>query len=374
MKTHRHGPPWRRRHRRPFHRGRHFRGHHGRRHSRLHRRIFIWFGISIALTLLLVNAIWSPLYRPDSVAHREQVFWMLGVACLCLWMASGAIAHRLIGPLSEVVRVARELGDGKLDSRVGSCRYRHDELGVLATAINDMAERIEKQMADQRELLAAVSHEIRTPLGHMRVLVELLRDKTSEPTRLEELEREIVDIDSLVGQLLASSRLAFDTMEERSLDAVEVTTRALERAGLSRELLDVEAESSRLRGDATLLARALGNLLDNALHHGKGVVKVVVSEGEPGPSEDPRSVPSREIRFEVWDRGPGFPDDEKERVFETFYRGERRAGQSSLGLGLALVQRIAEAHRGRAWADNIAAGGARVGFSVAVEPDHSQPA
>ncbi|HTM21897.1 MAG TPA: sensor histidine kinase, partial [Kofleriaceae bacterium] len=73
-----------------------------------------------------------------------------------------------------------------------------------------------------------------------------------------------------------------------------------------------------------------------------------------------------EVLFEVDDRGPGIPDADRERVFEPFYRGKEGKG-GSLGLGLALVRRIAAAHGGRSWAENRPGGGARVGFSVAVD-------
>ncbi|MEM9493533.1 MAG: histidine kinase dimerization/phospho-acceptor domain-containing protein, partial [Myxococcota bacterium] len=305
---------------------------------RLHRRIFLWFGVSIALTLLAVTAmyglssanpwrdelvraerfvgnrfaaVWTEpgaraeltaalardvdasatVYDADGavldrvgadcdrIAYRIAVtapsgtlgrvelcrdhrrrrgawlfFLSIFVAGACLWLASGVIARRLIRPLGRVVAVARDIGDGKLDSRVVIGR-RHcaDELGVLGRAINDMAVRIEKQIDDQRELLAAVSHELRTPLGHMRVLLELLRDKIDDAAQhgqLDELEREVLEIDSLVGQLLASSRLAFDTLDRRPLDAAEVAARALERAGLEPSLLTVQADDVAVDGDA----------------------------------------------------------------------------------------------------------------------------
>lgn len=281
------------------------------------------------------------------------------VACATLWAFSGIIARRIARPIEHVTRVAHDIGQGKLGSRVGlGRRMRIGEIGVLADAIDEMASRIEKQVRDQRELLAAVSHEIRTPLGHVRILLDGAREAAErgeplDPKICDEIEREVLEIDDLVGELLASSRLSFDAIERRPLDAVDLGARALERAGLPRALLASESASIPLVGDATLLGRALANVLDNARRHAAEVQRLrVFAEGGW-------------VTFAVDDAGPGFGESELGRVFEPFYRGERRAG--SLGLGLALVRRIAEAHGGRAWAENRP-GGASVAFCVRATP------
>lgn len=341
--------------------------------------------------------------------HRGSpgfAFLVLFAGAASLWLATGVIARRLVRPLGVMARVARDIGDGRLDSRVPTGARGTGELAILACAINDMAEHIASQLAEQRELLAAVSHELRTPLGHMRVILEMMsetdgepaavdeltgqetakevaKETSGEPSLVRELEREVVEMNELVGQLLASSRVSFDAVDERPLDAVELATRALERADVDPALLvvdDARAESGapdaramEVLGDATLLARALANLLANAARHGQGIAALRISrertDQSAGPSESQKpSEPGVAgfVRFEVEDRGPGFADEERHRVFETFYRGEHRAGSSSLGLGLSLVRRIAEAHGGRAWAENLPQGGARVGFSVAL--------
>jgi signal transduction histidine kinase len=272
-----------------------------------------------------------------------------------LWAASGAIARRLSRPLGDLARVAQEIGAGKLSSRVPLDCDRHGEVGVVAEAMNDMAARIEKQMADQRELLAAVSHELRTPLARLRLLTEIARDTGTTDKTLDEIDREVMEIDALVGDLLASSRIDFAALTTRPLEAEEMAKRALERAGQPEDKLETSggAGPGRVEADATLLGRALANLIDNATKHGGGVSAMrVEARGDV-------------IAFEVDDQGPGFGPGEEERAFEPFYsrgRGGRDAG--SLGLGLALVKRIAEAHKGRAYATNRPGGGARVGLEI----------
>ncbi len=340
-----------------------------RMHAGLHRRIFLGFGAAIAISCVVGSAF---LYLTDGRA-RPAVLIPIGAI---LWMASGAIAWRLIRPLLEVIRVARDIGDGKLKSRLEL--GRHDgELGVLSESINDMAARIERQLADQRELLAAVSHEIRTPLGHMRILLETARERGAEDAMVLDMEREILEVDRLVGQLLAGSRLDFGAMDRRELDAGELAALALERAGIDHDRLDVTVEGARVVGDPTLLARALANMIDNAQGHGGGLTCLRVRCGPNGHSLAAGSAPptvaslsqqelpviSPEVIFEIEDGGPGFTPSEIDHAFESFFRGERR-GHGSLGLGLALVKRIAGAHQGRVWAENRDAGGARLAFCI----------
>jgi two-component system OmpR family sensor kinase len=321
-------------------------GHYLR--ARMRRRIFAWFGASILVTGLFTGAL-ARLVGPGSGG------WYFLVGAAVLWAASGFIALRLTRPLAQLVQVTRQIGAGKLDARMHLPRFGHNELQVIAEAINDMAARIEKQIADQRELLAAVSHEIRTPLGHMRVLLDLAAERDAEPELVAELEHEVRAIDGLVDQLLASSRVDFGNLEHRDLDGVQLGLRALERAGLEPTLLDADAEIAPLEGDAALLLQALANLLRNAAEHGGGPTILRVRSG------------AGEVVFEVDDDGPGFPPDDLDAAFDAFHRGRApkpRAG--SLGLGLVLVRRIAVAHGGRATAENQTGGGARVSLAIPI--------
>jgi signal transduction histidine kinase len=273
------------------------------------------------------------------------------LASLVLWALSGKVARRLAQPLQDVARVAQEIGAGNLGSRAQLHPGQPGEVGALALVINDMAAKIEKQMADQRELLAAVSHELRTPLARIRILTELARARTQEPKNLDEIDREVQEVDALVGDLLASSRLEFTALSIRPHQAQVLALRALERASLDPQKLDAPDEPLTLEGDATLLSRALQNLVDNAQGHGGGVTRLRVL------------ARADHVAFEVEDQGPGFVEG-TQRAFEAFHHGAQD-GHGTLGLGLALVQRIAHAHGGKAYAQNREGGGACVGFEVA---------
>jgi signal transduction histidine kinase len=301
--------------------------------ARLRRRIFSWFGVALAAGLVVGRGL-------------GERWWSLAVVFLVLWMASGAIAWRLSQPLLMVVKAARDIGDGKLDTRL-DIHHHGGEMRLLATAINEMATRIAQQLADQRQLLAAVSHELRTPLGHLRVLVETARERGGDPGVLDALDREVVELDDLVGRLLASSRLEFGQLERRRLDLGVLVSDAATAAGVAPEVIEADGDVT-LAVDPTLVRRAVANLLDNARIHGGGVHAVrIVRRGD-------------EVQIELDDAGPGVPADRRADAFRAFVPSQ--AG--GLGLGLALVHRIAVAHGGRAWIADRPGGGARVGFSL----------
>lgn len=309
--------------------------------AHLHRRLFLWFGFAIFITIASVE--FTARWHDHSWASRPHPkSWFLIIPAVILWMASGKVARRISRPLYELVQVSKDIGNGNLQARARLHHGGFDEIAVLSGSINDMAARIEKQLADQRELLAGVSHELRTPLARLRVLMEIVRERGSGGDTIDQMEREVVEIDALVAELLASARLDFQTVDKRALQIADVAQRALERAGVPVTCLQVQNEIGTLRADPTLLARALANLLDNALKHGKGVAHVrVFQEGA-------------DVAFEVQDHGAGFPADALSE------EASPRPSQESLGLGLVLVRRIAKAHGGSLQLANSDGGGRAV--------------
>lgn len=265
-----------------------------------------------------------------------RALFLLGSLAVILVLASWIVARRLGRPLRDLAATARSFGSGDLTSRVEV--EGTGEIEDVSTAFNEMADQIVDQLEGQRRMLAEVSHELRTPLGHLRLLVEIIRDSGPSETRLNKLEREIGAMDDLVDQLLAGARLDFDLERSESLSPVDLAIAAAERVG-KPEALDVAqgACEARVRGDASLLTRALSNLVQNAETHGGGLTRLEVVATEES------------LRFSIEDAGPGF--DDTEEAFASFQKGDNGDG-AGLGLGLSLVRRIARAHSG----------------SVAVEP------
>jgi signal transduction histidine kinase len=284
---------------------------------------------------------------PQRFSHTSRLFLSIGAALFVLWALSGRVARRLARPLGELARVAEAIGQGRYEARA-ELRRADGEVGLLGVAIHDMAARIERQLADQRELLATVSHEIRTPLARIRLLVEMGRDGAAPAGALDEIDREVVEIDRLVGELLASSRVDLAVLTRTEQGAADAARRALERAGKPEARLQDVSGGARFSGDATLVARALANLIDNADQHGGGLAALVVRAGDG------------RVAFEALDEGPGLAAGDERAIFEAFVQRSRGRERGSLGLGLSLVRRIAEAHGGVAGAANRPEGGARV--------------
>ncbi len=294
----------------------------------------------------------AALYAAWSAGSASTTLLCVGLAGLgALWPLSWVATMRIAWPLRELAAAAVELRGGRLAGRDAIPQAAPGEVGEVADALRGMADRVAKQLQDQRALLAAVSHELRSPLGRARVLVEMAREGSAPPDLHDALQAEIDAMDGLVGDLLAAARIDFEAVSPRSLDAVDLAARALSIAALPADLLVAEGETGAVHADPTLLARALAGLLDNARRYGGATVRLHV-----------RARATR-VRFEVEDDGPGFAPGDAERAFEPFWRGptvDGRPAPRGEGLGLALVRQIAQAHQGEAGAETRREGGARV--------------
>ena len=332
-------------------------------------------------------------------------FWTLALVGLAVALAAYPIIRRLTLRLEALQRGVERWGSGDLSARVSV--QGQDEVAFLAARFNNAAERIEMLMDSQKALLSAhknllanASHELRSPLTRIRMGLEMLAPTLvaarafggALPHELEsgahfplgrpggetfaatldaaeaklylarkaEITQSITELDQLIDEILLASRLDTKQADAEPFETLDLTGLAAEECSRVKAELTAElghdtgtehAHSLQLHGSPRLLRRLLRNLLENAKRYSDGDITLALSQG--GSTAQPTAV------IRVSDHGPGVPADQRERIFEPFYRlpgaSERDGG---VGLGLALVKSIAERHGGSVRCEDNPGGGA----------------
>jgi two-component system sensor histidine kinase MprB len=287
---------------------------------------------------------------PTNRALHRIGFWatVIGVFGVALAAAlAWFVAAAALRPVRKLTAAAENVAaTGNLTERVEVTS--DDELGRLATRFNDMLAALERSVGAQRRLVADASHELRTPLTAVRTNIDLLSEgklPADEAQRaLVESSVELDALTSLVADLVELAR-----GEERKLRLEDVQLDDLVAASVERaqarapQVTFVTALSpTHVKADPVLLDRAISNLLDNAVKY--------------SPEGAPIEVSVRAGEVVVADHGPGIAEEDLPRVFDRFYRAATARSKPGAGLGLAIVREAAEAHGGRATAENGAAG------------------
>jgi len=303
---------------------------------------------------------------PPRTVTRAAAF--LAAVLVALALASVPLARAIAAPLEKLSATARAFGAGDLSVRSGL--RRRDEVGELSSAFDEMADRLERLVRSERELLLAASHELRTPLARIRVAVELAAE--GDPARssrfLGEIAADLSELERLLEDILTLARLeaagkpaaAAMPLRRERVEGAELLARAAERfrAAHPERTLEVEVEGRlpALEADPALLRRALENLLDNARKYSEPAEPVTLAARAEGEA----------LRVEVRDRGIGIDPADLPRLFTAFFRTDRsRArGTGGVGLGLALARRIVEAHGGTIEAESAPGSGTTVRFRV----------
>lgn len=273
----------------------------------------------------------------------------MSLVVLFVAVALGAwpIANRLTRRLKALRDGVEAFGEGQLQLRVAV--EGKDEVAELAASFNQTAQRIEDLITSNRSLLANASHELRSPLARLKMAVSIMGDMPPERSAQlkEEIHEDIRELDALVEEVLLASRL--DTRGELALQPVDLLGLVTEEAQrVGAEVLTTAQPSQPYQGDDRLLRRAVRNLLENAKRYGGAHVELELTCG-------PKAV-----EIAVGDRGPGVPLDQRERIFEPFYRMPGHAEHAGgVGLGLSLVRQIAERHGGKVRCEARQGGGSR---------------
>ena len=277
----------------------------------------------------------------------KHVGWITLPILLVLLVTDIAIFRRALLPLRQASEIAREIGPARTDIRL-PLNEIPSEVRPLVSAINKALDRLDQGFRVQREFTADAAHELRTPLSILRTRVETLDD----PRVAKALHLDIEAMSRVVSQLLDIAELeafAIDPLEVADLQgacaevAEFIAPLALEQG---REIALLGATTPVwVKGNAEMIKRAIRNLAENAIKHTPKdtVVEFVV--------EDNGTVT-------VLDRGPGISSEERDLIFQRFWRRDRNQ-QGSTGLGLSIVQRIAELHGATIEVQNRVLGGAQ---------------
>jgi signal transduction histidine kinase len=279
---------------------------------------------------------------------RRDVLVLVGLAAVALvlglvvaWLLAGSLSR----PLRALAATARRVGHGELEARApeeGSSEQRE-----VARSFNAMTERLARALQSQRAFVANASHQLRTPLTGLRLRLEAAGGRSQDPAVREELaaaEEETERLADLLRDLLLLAR-------EESPPAPAQPAPLAAAAEAARERWASQAAASghelELAGDPSLQVLAaredlnvmLDNLIENAISYSPAGGPVRIEWGRAG---------SQAAVLGVLDRGPGVGEDEREAVFERFYRGQAGRDVSGTGLGLPIVAALARRWGGSA--------------------------
>lgn len=281
-----------------------------------------------------------------SPANTARLAWLAALVLALAVAVSVLAAGRLVRPLRALTGAAQRMRDGDTAARVPA-GGSDDEVGRLAGAFNEMAERRAELEAQRKDMVSDIAHELRTPLSNIRGWVEAAQDGVAEADGafLESLHEEAMQLQHIVDDLqdLAQADAGELRLHPEPLDLAELLDQTAsahraraEEAGVT---LTVSAEAGLvLLADGVRLRQAVGNLLSNAVRHTPRGGTVRLSAYGDGAT----------LVLEVTDTGSGIAPEDLPHVFDRFWRAEksrtRRAGGS--GLGLAIVRKLTEAHGG----------------------------
>jgi signal transduction histidine kinase len=253
-----------------------------------------------------------------------------------------------------------------------------DELGQLARAFNHMGARLQEEERLRAEFISMLSHEIRTPLTSIREAVNLMREGVLGPVNekqaqfLEVSSQESTRLTTLLNQLMQVSSLEARDLDPslKPVDAGQLMAQARARLAPSAAAKGITLEPPlggqglAILADAEQLGQVLLNLLGNAIKYAPAGSVVRVGLERQGA----------EAIITVADQGPGIPAEEQQFVFQKYYRGQGVSAQvDGVVLGLAISQRVAQAHGGRLWLNSAPGQGSTFYLAIPLAPDQGQP-
>lgn len=297
----------------------------------------------------------GPLYTPWVLHHFELL--ILVFLALLMAIASYLWLYPVWRDLKRLDQCVVRFGKGDLNTRLEV--RKGSALLPLANTFNSMADQMQRLISSNKELTSAISHELRTPIARLRFGMDMLEEPLEPEDQLRHLtgmQGDIRELEALVEELLSYARLdrekpaiTFERIELQPWLEKLLTAAKAEMSGLELSLISSpNNETDFVDIESRLMARAVNNLLRNARRYAHTRIQLGYEQvGEIS-------------RLRVEDDGPGIPTMERERIFEPFARlnVNRDRDSGGVGLGLAIVNRIAHWHGGRTWVETSPLGGA----------------
>ncbi|WP_245797286.1 HAMP domain-containing sensor histidine kinase [Corynebacterium aquilae] len=323
------------------------------------------------------NAAGARVILAQDMGPTHQMISSLGIVLLLIGglgvlvaIAAGAVAAtaglRPVKRLQNAVDYVARTDDLRPIAVEGT-----DEVAQLTNSFNGMLSALQASRNRQTELVADAGHELKTPLTSLRTNIELLMmvsqaggAQIAEQDR-RDLERDVIaqldELSTLVGDLVDLAREDGPEKDFECVDLVETVETSLERVQRRRSdvTFDVRTTPWFIEGDSFALSRAVLNLLDNAAKWSPedGVVRVVMQER------------GGQLALTISDSGPGIPVNEREKVFERFYRSIQSRSMPGSGLGLAIVKQVINRHNGTIVASESDDGGTMMTVTLPGGPD-----
>ncbi len=277
---------------------------------------------------------------------KQQLVYITAILTAASVVAAFFLSRSFTRPIRNITRVSRQMAAGDFSSRVET--KRKDELGGLATTLNEMGRELSQLEGLRRDLIANVSHELRTPLSLIKGYAETLRDVTGSDRAKREAQLGIImeeadRLDTIVNDILNLSQIQSGkaVLDITAFDLCALLHGVTQSYGILSEKTGVELAldcpgAAAVKGDEARIRQVLYNLLANAFNHTPAGGRVCVRVLHGNTAE----------RVEVADTGEGIPEDELKYIWDRFYKAslpdkKRRAGS---GLGLSLVKGILDAH------------------------------
>ncbi len=249
-------------------------------------------------------------------------------------------ARHLSRPLRRLQFAAREMGRGDIPGDLKE--QGTSEIRAVTRAFNQMARDVQQLEEDRTLLLAGVSHDLRTPLTRIRLASEFLSPAEAEIS--EGIIRDTEDMDAIIQQFISYVK---DGREEPRIwqDLNKLLNTLVNTFNTEGRISAEISKLPRMKLRQLGTKRMVGNLIENALRYSNGPVKLKAYQKHD------------EVFIEVTDSGPGIDEEQLEKLFQPFKRGDEARGGTGSGLGLAIVRRLAEMHSGKVSMTNRGEGG-----------------